>query len=100
MPNCKLKVEAIDRIDKFRRNCFMRRSIYRGMYVMATGFIAFLIALPIFEKKGLDVTLIDDFSAVLFWFVGFILMFTKKYYRVGMFLAFFPILFILVALIA
>ena len=78
----------------------MRRSIYRSMYVMATGFIAFLIAMPIIEKRGLDATLIDDLSAVLFWIAGFILMFTKKYYRVGFFLAFFPILFILVALIA
>lgn len=78
----------------------MRRSIYRSMYVIATGFIAFLIAMPIIEKRGLDATLIDDLSAVLFWIAGFILMFTKKYYRLGMFLAFFPILFILVALIA
>lgn len=78
----------------------MRRSIYRSMYVMATGFIAFLIAVPIIEKRGLDASLIDDFSAVLFWITGFILMFTKKYYRLGIFLAFFPILFILVALIA
>ncbi|WP_128426796.1 hypothetical protein [Gudongella oleilytica] len=78
----------------------MRRSIFRSMYVMATGFIAFLIVLPIIEKRGLDVSLIDDLSAVLFWIAGFILMFTKKYYRVGLFLAFFPILFILVALIS
>ncbi|MDY0257367.1 hypothetical protein [Gudongella oleilytica] len=78
----------------------MRRSIFRSMYVMATGFIAFLIVLPIIEKRGLDVSLIDDLSAILFWIAGFILMFTKKYYRVGLFLAFFPILFILVALIS
>lgn len=78
----------------------MRRSIYRSMYVIATGFIAFLIAMPIIEKRGLDATLIDDLSAVLFWIAGFILMFTKKYYRLGMFLAFLPILFILIALIA
>lgn len=78
----------------------MRRSIYRSMYVIATGFIAFLIAMPIIEKRGLDASLIDDLSAVLFWIAGFILMFTKKYYRLGMFLAFFPILFILIALIA
>ncbi|HCO18250.1 MAG TPA: hypothetical protein DIT39_01340 [Tissierellales bacterium] len=78
----------------------MKRSIFRSMYVMATGFIAFLIVLPIIEKRGLDVSLIDDLSAVLFWIAGFILMFTKKYYRVGLFLAFFPILFILVALIS
>lgn len=78
----------------------MRRSIYRSMYVIATGFIAFLIAMPIIEKRGLDATLIDDLSAILFWIAGFILMFTKKYFRLGMFLAFLPILFILIALIA
>ena len=78
----------------------MRRTIYRVFYTMGTAYIAFLISMPIIEKRGLDTSLIDDASAVLFWIIGFLLMFTKKYYRVGMFFAFFPILFILIALIS
>ncbi|MDX9918265.1 MAG: hypothetical protein RBT15_09665 [Gudongella sp.] len=77
----------------------IKRSLYRGMYTVSTGFLAFMIAWPIIQSRRIDVTLIDDASAVLFWLIGFVLMFTKKYYRVGMFFAFFPILFILFAII-
>ena len=46
----------------------------------------------------MDLTMLDDGIAIIMWIVGAGLMFTKKYYKIGYFFAFMPILFILISI--
>ncbi len=74
------------------------RKVYKFIYLLTTGYLAGLLALPVFLGEKLDITMLDDGIAVILWLIGAFLMFNKKYYRVGYFLLFMPILFILISI--
>lgn len=74
------------------------RKIYKFIYFLTTGYLAALLAFPIFSGAKMDISMVDDGIAIGLWLVGAFLMFTKKYYRIGYFLLFMPILFILISI--
>ncbi len=74
------------------------KKLYKFVYLITTGYLAALLAYPIFSGAKMDLTMLDDGIAIIMWIVGAGLMFTKKYYKIGYFFAFMPILFILISI--
>lgn len=76
----------------------MLRTTYRIVFGLATGFLAFIIASPIFESR-FNLSMIDDLAVLIIWIIGVLVMIKKKNSPIGLFLASAPILFILISAI-
>lgn len=74
------------------------KKLYKFIYLITTGYLTALLAYPILSGAKIDISLLDDGIAIIMWLVGAGLLFTKKYYRVGYFFMFMPILFILISI--
>lgn len=74
------------------------KKLYKFIYLITTGYLAALLAFPIFSGAKIDISILDDAIAIVLWIIGAGLMFTKKYYRIGYFFLFMPILFILISI--
>jgi hypothetical protein len=78
----------------------MRLSVFRKvLFFLFTGFCAFLVSIPIFERGGLELEVLDDALFIGVWIVGAFLLFTKSFSKAGQVLSLFPVLLVLSALL-
>lgn len=67
---------------------------YRFVHFLWTGLLAFLISIPILERGGIDREVIDDSLFIGIWFVGVVLLFNKRFTKLGLILMLASLVFI------
>lgn len=71
----------------------MAYTIYRVFHLIWTGFLAFLTAVPILERGGLERAVWGETFFLMIWLLGASLLFSKRFNIYGMIFTLAPLVF-------